>query len=323
MTILNLHMFIEIIKDMNLCITAERLFTTQQGLSGHIKRLETHFGVALFERTPRLALTKEGEAFVEEANKILESEQRLFRLFGTDSQLNFGNIRISCGMARSRYFMPKIISEFTSNYPSVSVNLFDENNFTGQNVLAEDKIDLVIGRQPPVFSGLKSSPLVDLRGYIMISDSLIRKTLGTEADSFIINANNGLEVCDIPLSIPMAYAGSIRREPWICEKIPELKNRPKVYVERQNYDILIGICREGKVMIIVSEMYVHYIRNTFSPNFFENIHFFPHYHNGLRFIEHEMISYNSNRYHPKYFDDFLELVFKTFKDIKDEFMIKS
>lgn len=35
MTIQNLYVFTEIVKDMNLSVTAERLYISQQALSGH------------------------------------------------------------------------------------------------------------------------------------------------------------------------------------------------------------------------------------------------------------------------------------------------
>ena len=188
MTILNLHMFVEIIKDMNLCKTAERLFTTQQGLSGHIKRLENYFGVQLFKRNPHLILTEDGKIFAEEAHKILEIEQKLFSKFGTENQYNFGNIQVACGMARSRYYMPKVISEFTSQYPTVSVTLNDENSYRGHDIFAEGKIDMVIGRKPLASTEITTIPLVNLRGYIMMSDSLIRTTLHDKAEDFIEKA---------------------------------------------------------------------------------------------------------------------------------------
>ncbi|MBN2049828.1 MAG: LysR family transcriptional regulator [Spirochaetales bacterium] len=319
MTLLNLHMFMEIVKDMNLCQTAQRLFTTQQGLSGHIKRLESHFGVALFTRNPHLVLTEEGKILLQEAKSILETEQKLFRQFGTRNNENFGNLRISCGMARSRYYMPKIISEFTTLYPSVSINLFDENSLREHDAFGEDKIDIALGRPFKSFSGLKTLSLLELHSYIMLSDTIIKKTLGDKADDFINKASKGIEVGEIPLSVPMAYAGNNRREPWLCEVIPELKDRPRVYVEQENYDILIGLCREGKVMIILSEMYKHYIESSFSPRYYENTYFFPHFLNGKRFVVHEVLSYNSNKYHPKYFYDFLDIIIKTFDTLQKEF----
>ena len=95
MTIQNLVTFIEITKDMNLCTTAERLFTTQQSLSGHIRRLEKHYGVSLFKRSPRLSLTKAGKSLLREATVITEAENRLKTEFSAIKHREERNIRIA------------------------------------------------------------------------------------------------------------------------------------------------------------------------------------------------------------------------------------
>ncbi len=318
-TILNLHMFVEIVKDMNLCVTAQRLNTTQQGLSGHIKRLETHFGVRLFERNPRLLLTSEGNFLQRESKSILDAEQRIFTHFGTGGKYHSGSIRVSCGMARARYSLPHIISEFTSLYPSVSVNLVDENTLRETDVFSEAKVDMVIGRPVKTSSQVMEIPLIDLQGFIMVSDSLLRKSLKSGTENFIRNAQGGVEVKDIPGDIPMAFPGVMKKEPWICEQIPELRSRPRVSVDRENYDILVGLCREGKMMMLISEMYLHFIKKTYSSQFYENIHFFPHIQEGCRFIEHEVLSYDASKYHPQYFQDFISIILKEFQGIRHEF----
>ena len=58
------HIFLTVVEEMNFSRAANRLYITQQSLSGHIKRLEEHYHVRLFQRRPRLSLTPEGEAMV-------------------------------------------------------------------------------------------------------------------------------------------------------------------------------------------------------------------------------------------------------------------
>ena len=58
------NVFLTVVEEMNFTRAAERLYITQQALSGHIRRLEEHYGVTLFRRRPTLKLTAEGEAMV-------------------------------------------------------------------------------------------------------------------------------------------------------------------------------------------------------------------------------------------------------------------
>lgn len=57
----NQQMFLCAVEEMNFTKAAKRAYVTQQCLSDHIRRLEESYGVKLFHRTPKLALTQAGE----------------------------------------------------------------------------------------------------------------------------------------------------------------------------------------------------------------------------------------------------------------------
>ena len=141
MTLQNLYFFTEIVKDMNLGLTATRLYTSQQALSGHIKRLESHFGVRLFERRPNLALTPEGELLMREAKVILDAESRLFIAYETGVQKDHGALRIACGLGRSKFYLPDALIRFSEIYPGVGVSCVDENRFRDTPMFGEGKED--------------------------------------------------------------------------------------------------------------------------------------------------------------------------------------
>ena len=225
MTLNNLYYFNEIVKDMNLSVTAERLFTTQQALSGHIKRLENYFGVRLFERTLPRADTR-GRELQREAKLMLDAEMRLFNSFGTRPARQKGTIKIACGLARSRFYLPEIISRFTSKYPNVRITFVDENNFRDRPMFSGTDVDMAIGREPKPSTGLKVHPLMEMGGCVAISDLLLREHLGDKANEFIKKAKDGVEISELPPTIPVAHTGIAKRESWVCERIPELR-RPR------------------------------------------------------------------------------------------------
>ena len=68
-------------EEMSFTNAAKRLYMTQQGLSAHIRRLEDHYHVRLFERRPVLKLTPEGESMVFYARQILDSERLMTSQF--------------------------------------------------------------------------------------------------------------------------------------------------------------------------------------------------------------------------------------------------
>lgn len=71
MSIRSLSYFLTAAEEMNFTTAAQKLYITQQTLSSHIKRLESEYGVALFNRRPHLSLTPEGERMVRYATRIV------------------------------------------------------------------------------------------------------------------------------------------------------------------------------------------------------------------------------------------------------------
>ena len=61
MNLLSLYYFVELAKELHVTNTAQKLYISQQNLSQHIQRLEQYYGVPLFHRKPKLALTYAGE----------------------------------------------------------------------------------------------------------------------------------------------------------------------------------------------------------------------------------------------------------------------
>ena len=51
------EMFLLAAEETSFTKAANKAYITQQCLSSHIKRLEDYYGVSLFNRTPKLALT--------------------------------------------------------------------------------------------------------------------------------------------------------------------------------------------------------------------------------------------------------------------------
>ena len=49
MNLISYYYFIEIAKDLHITRTAERLFISQQNLSNHLARLESHYGIELLK----------------------------------------------------------------------------------------------------------------------------------------------------------------------------------------------------------------------------------------------------------------------------------
>ena len=81
MNLLTLYYFVELARELHVTNTAQKLYISQQNLSQHIQRLEQYYGVSLFHRKPKLALTYEGEQLYAVAVKILAARKHWSMVF--------------------------------------------------------------------------------------------------------------------------------------------------------------------------------------------------------------------------------------------------
>lgn len=309
MTLYKFYVFTEVVRDMNLHTTAERLFMSQQCLSRHIKQMEEHYGVKLFHRTPRLSLTENGEYFLKEAKLILESEERMKMYFGTDGGAVSGMLRIACSLARSRTYMPEVVSEFNSLYPAVSVSFVNENSFRGRNVFQENGADIVVGHAPEGIPGIFTRPLFEVDGCFIIADRLLSSALCDQANEFISEAKNGVELSQFPEDIPIALTAAQSGRSWVLDTLPEIRQRTYLLVNPTDVKRMIDICTNGRAMMLLSRTFIDYLSKAY-PSFLDNIYVFPHHVNGRSWTFMETYSYDPNKPHPKYFYDFIALLEK-------------
>ena len=101
-----LQYFLTVAEEMNFSRAAQRLFISQQSLSGHIQRLEKYFGVQLFERRPVLKLTAAGEQMRLYAEYILRAEQQMTSRLADLSRENTGKLSFGCSRSRAEQFLP-------------------------------------------------------------------------------------------------------------------------------------------------------------------------------------------------------------------------
>ena len=86
----NLQYFLRAAEEKNITRAAQKLYISQQSLSGHIAKLEEELGVSLFERGGELKLTYAGERLYLLAQRICSLEQEILRETGEISDRRRG-----------------------------------------------------------------------------------------------------------------------------------------------------------------------------------------------------------------------------------------
>lgn len=110
---------------LNVSEAAERLHTSQPGVSKQIRLLEEELGVEIFVRHGKrlLEITEPGRVVVGIAERILEDAENLRRVGQDFAGEARGSLAIATTHTQARYALPAVVEQFVKLYPRVSLSL--------------------------------------------------------------------------------------------------------------------------------------------------------------------------------------------------------
>jgi len=111
--------------NFNLTEAANALFTSQSGVSKHIKDLEDELGIELFVRKGKrlLGLTEPGRELVTIVNRILLDANNIKTLANHYSGRDEGRLTLAATHTQARYALPRVVAEFKKAFPKVHLKL--------------------------------------------------------------------------------------------------------------------------------------------------------------------------------------------------------
>ena len=112
-------------QNYNLTEAANALFTSQSGVSKHIKDLEDELGVELYVRRGKrmLGLTEPGREMLKLVERMLLDASSIKNLADQYSQQDTGQLTVAATHTQARYILPKVITAFKKQYPKVHLRL--------------------------------------------------------------------------------------------------------------------------------------------------------------------------------------------------------
>ncbi|MFZ5462685.1 MAG: CysB family HTH-type transcriptional regulator [Pseudomonadota bacterium] len=112
-------------RGFNLTEVANALFTSQSGVSKHIKDLEDELGVELFVRKGKrlLGLTEPGKELVVIVERMLLDAGNTKRLAEQYSNREEGQLAVVTTHTQARYALPQVVAAFRESYPKVHLKL--------------------------------------------------------------------------------------------------------------------------------------------------------------------------------------------------------
>lgn len=138
--------------DFNLTEVANTLFTSQSGVSRHIRDLEDELGVELFIRRGKrlLGMTEPGKALLTIAERILDEAGKVRRLADVFTNESSGVLTIATTHTQARYSLPRVIKAFRALYPNVRVELNQGSPQEIVTMLAAGEADVGIASEQVV-----------------------------------------------------------------------------------------------------------------------------------------------------------------------------
>lgn len=132
---------------------------SQPAVSKAIRQLEQQLGQTLFERYgSRLVLTTAGQLLREHVEKAIAEERQLLFDLGMLTNQHMGSFTLGASTTISQYIIPKILLQFSNNYPKLEVKLLSGNTNDIEQAALAKTIDLGIVEGISHRSGLRYIP---------------------------------------------------------------------------------------------------------------------------------------------------------------------
>jgi len=133
-------------RNFNLTEVANALFTSQSGVSKHIKDLEDELGVELFVRRGKrlLGLTDPGKELIEVVERILIDTSNIKRLGQQFSNREQGQLVIATTHTQARYVLPHVVASFRTAFPKVRLTLHQGSPTEIASMLSDGDADIGI-----------------------------------------------------------------------------------------------------------------------------------------------------------------------------------
>lgn len=158
----------------NLTEVANALFTSQSGVSKHIKDLEDELGIELFIRRGKrfLGLTEPGKELIKIVQRMLLDANNIRHLAAQFSQSDQGQLCVATTHTQARYALPSIVSRFKAAFPKVHLVLHQASPAEIVALLHSGEADVGMATEALAdVAELATFPFYDWRHAVIVPES--------------------------------------------------------------------------------------------------------------------------------------------------------
>ncbi|OPA72870.1 transcriptional regulator [Paenibacillus selenitireducens] len=142
MELRQLQYAIQIAAERNFSRAAEKLHIAQPSLSQQLSKLEKEIGVLLFQRnTNSVELTHAGEAFITQAQKIIDAMEQLKQEMADISNTRTGKVVVGSMPITGSHILPHVLPAFQAKYPDIEIVLVEDTSADLEKLTANGQTD--------------------------------------------------------------------------------------------------------------------------------------------------------------------------------------
>ena len=136
-------------QNFNLTEASAALYTSQSGVSKHIKDLEDELGVQLFVRKGKrlLGLTEPGQSLLSIVERMLVDAENIKRLADDFNKVDEGTLTIATTHTQARYVLPPIVNHCKKLFPKVHLILQQASPVEIAEMLLQGEADIGIATE--------------------------------------------------------------------------------------------------------------------------------------------------------------------------------
>ncbi|MDR2688164.1 MAG: CysB family HTH-type transcriptional regulator [Azoarcus sp.] len=136
-------------RGFNLTAVGNALFTSQSGVSKHIKDLEDEIGLELFVRRGKrlLGLTEPGKEVAAMVERMLLDATNIKRLAEQYASADSGQLTVATTHTQARYALPQVVTAFKRAYPRVHLKLHQGSPAEIVQMLLDGEADIGIATE--------------------------------------------------------------------------------------------------------------------------------------------------------------------------------
>lgn len=139
---------------------AHQLYVSQPTITIAIQKLEQELELPLFDRNQKqFVLTKEGQMFLDRITDVLSRLQDAVSEINEHKNLQKGYLRIGIPPMIGSCLFPEIIAGFTSAYPHLKLDIFEDGSLNVRQSLKQEALDIGIINLMNISDDFLSIPL--------------------------------------------------------------------------------------------------------------------------------------------------------------------